>query len=47
MKIKKYLPTILLIIAAVGLIVVGIALKQPQSVLEKAVKICMECIGIG
>ena len=47
MKIKKYLPSILLIIAAAGLIAAGIVLKQPQSVLEKAVRICMECIGIG
>ena len=47
MKIKRYLPTILLIIAAAGLMAVGIVLKQPHSVFEKAVRICMECIGIG
>ena len=44
---KRYiLPAILIVIAA-ALIVTGIILKQPADVLKKAVKICMECVGLG
>ena len=39
--------TFSLIALGVVLIVVGIALKQPDSVFAKAAKICMECVGIG
>jgi ribosomal protein S12 len=44
---RKRIITISLIAAGIILIVVGIALKQPESVLSKAARICMECIGIG
>ena len=44
---KRYIPAILLIILAAGLIVTGIVLNQPVSVLHKAVRICMECVGLG
>lgn len=44
---KRYLPAILLIIVAAALIVVGVYMHQPESVLHKAVRICMECIGLG
>ena len=44
---KRYIPAILLIITAAVLIAAGICLKQPDSVLHKAVRICMECIGLG
>ena len=43
----KRIITISLIAAGIILIIVGIALKQPDSVLSKAAKICMECVGIG
>ena len=44
---RKRVITISLIATGVILIVVGIALKQPDSVFAKAAKICMECVGIG
>ncbi|MBQ6453759.1 MAG: thioredoxin [Coriobacteriales bacterium] len=39
------LPATLLL--AVGLVVTGVVLDQPQDVLAKAIRICLECIGIG
>ena len=44
---RKRIITVSLIAAGVILIIVGIALKQPESVFAKAAKICMECVGIG
>ena len=44
---KRYIPAILLIILAAGLIVTGIVPNQPVSVLHMAVRICMECVGLG
>ena len=44
---RKRVITISLIAIGVILIVVGIALKQPYEVLNKAIRICMECVGIG
>ncbi len=44
---RKNLPAILLIVLAAFLVVAGVMLHQPESVLHKAVRICMECIGLG
>ena len=44
---RRRIITVSLIAAGVILIIVGIALKQPESVFAKAAKICMECVGIG
>lgn len=33
--------------AAITLIAIGLARSEQQEVLQKAVKICLECIGIG
>ncbi|SEW16827.1 hypothetical protein SAMN05216413_1359 [Ruminococcaceae bacterium KH2T8] len=44
---KRNLTAILLIVCAAVLIIVGISMHQPESVLHKAVRICMECIGLG
>lgn len=38
---------IVVIAAAVCLIAVGILQGQPIPVMEKAIRICLECIGIG
>ena len=46
MKLRKTV-TILLLCAAAVLILIGIAAGQPDSVLAKAVTVCLECIGIG
>jgi len=37
----------ILIAAAVALIVAGVIMHQHEDVLHKAVRICMECVGIG
>lgn len=44
---KKKVIAVCLIVASVVLIAVGIVLKQNSSVLSKAVRICLECVGIG
>lgn len=44
---RKYLPAAILIVIALVLIIVGIILQQPDSVLHKAIRICMECVGLG
>ena len=44
---RKRILTFSLIGIGVILIIVGIALKQPDSVFAKAARICMECVGIG
>ncbi|GEM_PF-3321523 len=38
---------LLLILIAFLLIGIGIAGKEPDLIMQKAVKICLECIGIG
>lgn len=38
---------VLLAAAALALIAVGIASKQLTAVWSKAVKLCLECVGIG
>ncbi|MBR3033375.1 MAG: hypothetical protein IKH92_10200 [Clostridiales bacterium] len=45
--IKNNLPAVILIVIGIALIVFGISSGQATSVLNKARKICMECIGIG
>lgn len=44
---KKNLPAWLTMAAALALIVLGIVQKQPAQVLAKAIRVCMECVGIG
>ena len=45
-KKEKFAAVIILIVSIV-LIVAGIALGDHEDVMSKAVRICMECIGIG
>ena len=44
---RKRAVTFILLALGLVLVIVGIALKQPDSVFAKAAKICMECVGIG
>lgn len=44
---KKNLPTLCALAAALVLILAGILQGQQQEVLQKAVRICLECVGIG
>lgn len=36
-----------ILVLAVVLVVTGVALGQPAQVLNKAINICLECLGIG
>lgn len=45
--LKKRLGTILGFITASVLIIIGLMTNQHLDVLKKAVKICLECVGIG
>lgn len=44
---KRNFPVCILIAAAAVLIIIGIAQGQPEQVLSKAIRVCMECVGIG
>ena len=46
-RIKSALPTTLLLAVSATLIIVGATQGQAAAVLAKAVKICLECVGIG
>jgi len=46
MKYKK-ISSVLLLCLSVSMIGVGIYQNQPDSVLSKAIRICLECVGIG
>ncbi|SCW46737.1 hypothetical protein SAMN02910456_01283 [Ruminococcaceae bacterium YRB3002] len=44
---RRYVLTFAFILAGTALIVTGVILGDPASVLSKAIRICMECVGIG
>lgn len=44
---KRNLPAMMAIAAAALLVILGIAQGQPAQVMSKAIRICMECVGIG
>jgi hypothetical protein len=43
---RRRVPFVLLAVFLV-LFVLGVTLGEPESVLEKAVAICLSCIGVG
>jgi Mg/Co/Ni transporter MgtE len=44
--VKRKLPWVLLTVF-LGVMVAGLLLGEYQAVLEKAVTVCLDCIGIG
>ena len=44
---RKNFPAWLTLIAAAVLIGIGLAQGQHTQVLSKAIRVCMECVGIG
>lgn len=44
---RSKLPALLLLLAGIVLILAGIAGGQPAQVMAKAVRVCLECVGIG
>ncbi len=44
---KRSISQISLLVAAVGMIVFGAMRGEVQTVLAKAIRLCMECVGIG
>jgi hypothetical protein len=44
--VKRRLPWILLAVS-LGLAAVGLLLGEYRTVLEKAITVCLDCIGIG
>ena len=44
---KRNIPGIALVLTGAVLMGIGIALGQPGLVMTKAVRVCLECVGIG
>jgi len=44
--VKRRLPWILLALS-IGVMTAGLLLGEYQTVLEKAITVCLDCIGIG
>ncbi len=47
MRIKNRIVTLCFLLAGVLMLAMGIVRGEHYTVLEKATKICLECIGIG
>ena len=43
---KRRLPWLLMVLS-LGVMIAGLLLGEYQAVLEKAVTVCLDCIGIG
>ena len=45
--LNQRMVSLFLILATAGLIIAGLLLGQHSLVLGKAIRVCLECIGIG
>ena len=46
-RLKNVLSPALLLIVSAALVAIGATQEQAAQVLAKAVKICLECVGLG
>ena len=44
---KKIALQVLALLAGGAMVLYGISRGEPESVLSKAIKLCLECVGIG
>lgn len=44
---KHKIVAVIILVLSIGLICAGIWREEAECVVEKATKICMECVGIG
>lgn len=44
---KKRIGTIAILVIAIAFIAIGIYQNQQHDVFSKAIRICLECVGIG
>ena len=47
MALKKAAVQVLLLLIGIAMLVFGIWRDEAATVLSKAIKLCMECVGIG
>jgi len=45
--LKSKIFTSIILVSAVALIIIGVTKGQAIDVLNKAIRICLECVGIG
>ena len=46
-ELKKNMAGLLVLILGIALVVLGVFRTEQETVLTKAINICLECIGIG
>ena len=47
MVFKKAAVQVLLLLAGIAMLISGIWREEAQTVFSKAIRLCMECVGIG
>ena len=47
MKIKSFIAPVLFLIAGAVMVITGIKIGELDEIMQKAIIICLECIGIG
>lgn len=47
MVFKKAAVQVLLLLAVIAMLIFGIWREEAQTVFSKAIRLCMECVGIG
>ncbi len=45
--LKRNMKSLVILAAAAALIIAGLVMEQNAQVLSKAVRVCLECIGVG